>query len=58
MTLIHRFTQGASLLACTGAAMAHGGHGMGDVHWHATDTAGFVFVAVVSGAVIWLSRRK
>ena len=35
-------------------AFAHEGHGLpGSTHWHATDTLGFVALAVVA-AVVWL----
>ena len=48
-------------LASPGAAslaLAHEGHGLGAVHWHATDTLGFVALAAIVGAAIWLARRK
>jgi len=36
---------------------AHAGHGAAQAwHWHATDTAGFLLVAVLAGIAIWLSR--
>jgi hypothetical protein len=38
------------------AAQAHEGHGLSGAHWHATDSVGFVAVAVA--AAIWLIRRK
>ena len=37
-------------------AIAHPGHGAAPMHWHATDTAGFLFVAVLAGLAIWISR--
>ena len=51
---------GAALACCaSGAALAHGGHGAASAgHWHATDTLGFVLVAVLAGAAIWLTRRE
>ncbi len=40
-------------------AQAHEGHGMsGASHWHATDTAGLLLVAVLAAGALWLSRRK
>ena len=40
-------------------AMAHDGHGMpGFSHWHSTDLFGFVAVAVLVGAAMWLRGRK
>ena len=48
----------ATLLAslATLPAFAHPGHGAAEIHWHATDTAGFLFVAVLAGLAIWISR--
>lgn len=49
----------AALLAAPSlSALAHGGHGAATVHWHATDTAGFVLVAVLAGLALWLSRGE
>jgi hypothetical protein len=39
-------------------ALAHEGHGLGAPHWHATDTLGFVVLAVVVAAALWSTRRK
>jgi hypothetical protein len=40
-------------------AWAHEGHGMpGTGHWHATDTAGLLLVAVLAVGTLWFSRRK
>ena len=39
-------------------ALAHEGHGLGTHHWHASDTLGFVLLAVAVGLVLWASRRK
>lgn len=41
----------------TTAAFAHEGHGLTGVHWHATDTWGFVAVAAMVAVAIWLSRK-
>jgi hypothetical protein len=38
--------------------LAHEGHGMGAVHWHATDTLGFVTLGVIVGVAWWATRRK
>ena len=48
----------AALLSSLAAlpVLAHEGHGAPMFHWHATDTAGFVFVAVIAAVVVWLSR--
>ncbi|NIC40204.1 hypothetical protein [Aquabacterium sp. A08] len=45
----------AALLAGTGHA--HDGHGLFGAHWHATDTLGFVALALAVGAALWLSRK-
>jgi len=50
------------IAACAGligttAVFAHEGHGLQGVHWHATDTLGFVVVAVMVAVAIWLSRK-
>jgi hypothetical protein len=40
-------------------ALAHEGHGIeGSVHWHATDTLGFVGVAVVAALVWFIGKGK
>jgi hypothetical protein len=45
----------AGLLAAP--AFAHPGHGaVQEWHWHATDTSGFLMVALLAGLAIWLSR--
>jgi hypothetical protein len=47
------------LAALATRAFAHPGHGaVQEWHWHATDTAGFLMVAVLAGIAIWWSRRK
>ena len=48
--------------ACPGlmgatAAFAHDGHGLAGMHWHATDTWGFVAVATMIAVAIWFSRK-
>ena len=37
-------------------ALAHEGHGLSGSHWHATDTLGFVGVALLIALALWLSR--
>ena len=47
----------AALCALATSAHAHSGHGAAtEWHWHASDTAGFLVVAVLAGVAIWLSR--
>ena len=37
---------------------AHDGHGLQGVHWHATDSVGFMVLAVLAAAALWFGRRK
>jgi hypothetical protein len=48
----------AALSALPLAALAHEGHGADGIHWHATDTWGFVVTLGLVGAAIWLGRKK
>ena len=50
----------AALLATltTLPVLAHEGHGAPSFHWHATDTAGFLMVAVLAGIALWISRGE
>lgn len=41
----------------TTSAQAHDGHGLAGIHWHATDVLGFIGLAVVVAAAIWLGRK-
>ena len=48
--------------ACAGimgstAVLAHEGHGLQGLHWHATDTLGFIAVAAMVAVAVWLSRK-
>ena len=52
-------TLAASLFTLATGAHAHPGHGAGQAwHWHATDTSGFLMVAVLAGLALWLSRGE
>jgi hypothetical protein len=47
-----------SLLALLATSVqAHDGHGLPGVHWHATDVLGFIGLAAVVAAAIWLGRK-
>ena len=49
----------ASLFALATSVHAHPGHGAAtEWHWHASDTSGFLMVAVLAGLAIWLSRGE
>jgi GAF domain-containing protein len=45
-----------AIFNCSGSAFAHDGHGLKGMHWHATDVWGFVALAALVAAAIWLSR--
>jgi hypothetical protein len=47
------------LFALATSAHAHPGHGAASAwHWHATDTSGFLMVAVLAGVALWISRGE
>ncbi len=48
----------SALLTAASSAWAHDGHGLGGSHWHTTDSLGFVAVAVLAAAALWLSQKK
>jgi hypothetical protein len=49
----------AALCALATSVHAHPGHGAVTAwHWHASDTAGFLTVAVLAGIALWLSRGE
>ncbi|NBQ87633.1 MAG: hypothetical protein EBU07_09175 [Betaproteobacteria bacterium] len=59
----HRRAAPASLFAAAASlvawpAMAHEGHGASGLHWHASDTLGFVLVTVVAVVALWLGRGR
>ena len=45
----------ASLLTLATHAQAHPGHPAASAwHWHASDTTGFVVIAVIAAVALWL----
>ena len=58
MKPIRRWLASIATALTGGAAIAHDGHGLNGAHWHATDSWGWVALAVVLGAAIWAARRK
>ena len=49
----------AVLLMLSGAAHAHPGHGARLAwHWHPSDTAGIVTVAVLAALALWFTRDR
>ena len=57
MKQISRSPMLACLATCATGAWAHEGHGLAGSHWHASDTLGFVVVALLAAAAVWLSRK-
>jgi hypothetical protein len=51
-------TVATALLTLASGAQAHPGHGATPWHWHATDTSGFLMVALLGGLALWLSRGE
>ncbi len=41
----------------TSIAWAHEGHGLGNSHWHATDTLGFLVVAALLVAAVYFGKK-
>jgi hypothetical protein len=39
------------------AAWAHGGHGLGGTHWHATDVLGFVLAGAVVLLAVYFGKK-
>lgn len=46
-----------ALAAWGGTALAHGGHGLGGTHWHATDVLGFVAAAAVLAVAVYFGKK-
>jgi hypothetical protein len=46
----------SAIFKCSSSAFAHDGHGLKGIHWYATDVWGFVALAALVAAAIWLSR--
>jgi predicted alpha/beta hydrolase len=49
---------GLCIAAVPALAPAHEGHGLAGHHWHASDTLGYVLLALALGVVLWAARRK
>lgn len=48
---------GLASLAGALPALAHEGHGLSGPHWHATDAAIFIALAVAVGIAWWAGRK-
>ena len=58
MRFARQFAAAATLLAINAAALAHEGEGPGGIHWHYTDTSGFLLVVALATLAVWLSRGE
>ncbi len=45
-----------SLALASSFAQAHDGHSLSGSHWHATDSLGFISLAIAAAVALWLSR--
>ena len=45
-------------LSWSTSAFSHDGDGLLGMHWHATDTLGFVAAVAMAAVAIWLSRNE
>ena len=52
-----KFIAANALFYLATGSFAHNIQGFSGSHWHTTDTLGFVAVAGLAAAVIWLSRK-
>lgn len=51
------FTISLALAQLSNPAMAHDGHGLSGIHWHATDVLGFVVAAALIGAAFYFGKK-
>ena len=58
MNIPFKTTLLSALVMGAGTVSAHDGHGLGGSHWHPTDVAGFVALAVAVALAVWFSRGK
>lgn len=57
-TAVNNTLRATGLAALPVVSLAHDGHGATAMHWHATDTWGFIVTIALVGAALWFSRRK
>ena len=58
MRIARQLAAAAALLPACITAFAHDGHGQAGSHWHATDTLGFVCVALLAALALWSARNQ
>lgn len=56
MKLVVNGILSAGALLLPSLVLAHDGHGLSGLHWHASDTWGFVVVVALAAAAVWISR--
>jgi hypothetical protein len=55
---MNKLTAACASLCLPLMAAAHDGHGLQGPHWHASDTVGFVALAVLAAGALWLGRGQ
>ena len=53
-----QFIVASAISTWSGGALTHDGHGLLRSHWHTTDSLGFVAIAMLAAAAVWLSQKK
>ena len=51
------FTISLALTQLSNSALAHDGHGLSGMHWHATDVLGFVVAAALVAAAFYFGKK-
>jgi len=51
------FTLSLALSQLANNALAHDGHGLAGLHWHATDALGFVVAAALVAVAVYFGKK-